>query len=208
MPFSDAWNDTDPPGSELAKNIDDHIRKLRLQIDERMEAMLVEDWAADPLAYLDAVSGKKTGKQILIPFGAFLYGTTGSTSKGVEMHTSYVETYVDTGPMIAPVILPPGVTVTLVELMADKGDTTSVSWQFSYRLFSAGGSTDDENVIDAGTTFSTAGIQIKATGALTEVIAANTLYWIRVSATGSSGQAYDLFGARITYDTPAHLNTI
>lgn len=48
MPYANAWNDTDPPGTELARNIDDQIRLLRSEIHERMDDVVV-DWTADPV---------------------------------------------------------------------------------------------------------------------------------------------------------------
>jgi hypothetical protein len=36
MPYTDAWNTTDPAGTVQANQIDDQIRKLRVELDERL----------------------------------------------------------------------------------------------------------------------------------------------------------------------------
>lgn len=48
MAYTNAWSVTVPAGSELANTIDDHLRRLRLDIEERMND-IVADWAADPV---------------------------------------------------------------------------------------------------------------------------------------------------------------
>lgn len=48
MAYTNAWSVTVPAGSELASTIDDHLRRLRLDIQERMND-IVTDWTADPV---------------------------------------------------------------------------------------------------------------------------------------------------------------
>jgi len=42
MPYTNAWNTTDPAGSAAANTIDTEIQKLRLQMQERVFAQLFE----------------------------------------------------------------------------------------------------------------------------------------------------------------------
>lgn len=48
MAYTNAWSNAVPAGSDAANTIDDQIRRLRLDIDERMTD-LVDNWEADPV---------------------------------------------------------------------------------------------------------------------------------------------------------------
>lgn len=56
MAYTNPWSDTDPPGSQNANTVDDEFRQLRLDIHERMDA-LVEDWTDDPVVPLGGGAG-------------------------------------------------------------------------------------------------------------------------------------------------------
>lgn len=54
MAFSNPWSNIIPAGSDPANTADDELRKLRLDVDERMDT-LVGDWSADPIVVLTGI---------------------------------------------------------------------------------------------------------------------------------------------------------
>ena len=56
MAHTRAWSDSTPLGSRAAREIDDSIRELKVDIHERMDD-IVEDWTADPIVLKSGVSG-------------------------------------------------------------------------------------------------------------------------------------------------------
>jgi len=198
MAFTDPWNVTDPPGTEQARNIDNHIRKLRLQLEERFEAAWVKDFTADPLELRDEVSGFKEGKMLLIPMADIKThtGEGANESTGGE----YVETSTD---FFIPIRLPPGVTIKYVELLAHRLSNT-FQWELRSRPFGPGSSTIIETVTHSAPN---TGIGISITPELNVVVDSNTLYWINGNRVPTN-EGRRLYGARVTYNTPNHWSTI
>lgn len=58
--YTNPWTNTSPPGSQAANTIDDEIRKLRLDIFQRMSDV-VEDWTADPVIPLGGGGASSLG---------------------------------------------------------------------------------------------------------------------------------------------------
>lgn len=77
MPYTNTWDPTTPDGSEDADQIDDIIQALKLDIQERMEDTLFDDFTADPLVLKTTITGEVTGLERWIPFSAFK-GATGN----------------------------------------------------------------------------------------------------------------------------------
>lgn len=87
MPYTNSWDDDVPAGTVAANLIDDHIRRLRLDLHERMDE-LVEDWTTDPVVPLaqtgnnvqhigyddsEAVGSKAIGDQTVVTTLALRY---------------------------------------------------------------------------------------------------------------------------------------
>lgn len=205
MPHTNPWNVTDPPGSELGKNIDDHIRKLRVDIGDRFADIMV-DVMADPVDLTPPYKGNVIGKKMIIPFSAF---NSDTDDKEANYDAYRLQYFTDTHILTAPVILSPGCTITLVEVLLNKLDATSVDWDLFMIPFVAGG-TDDQHVSLFHKNEAAAGRIISSSGlpALAVAISNAAMYYIGVDAIGPAGYGSILYGARVTYDTPDCRNTI
>lgn len=110
MVYSNSWDDTHPPGSELAKNIDEAIRRLRLDIHERMDHV-VADWEADPVVpvgsgaiakakYADYNDGNSIGNKVVVAadIRAFLsIKVTATTTASGQLNLDLDEINTETG---------------------------------------------------------------------------------------------------------------
>ena len=207
MPHTRAWSVTIPPGGTQAKQIDDEIRKLRVDIDERFADVMV-DVLADPVDLKPQFKGNVDGKVMVIPFAAF---NSNTETKETFYENGRGFAFTDTGPVMAPVILSPGCIVTKVEVLVDKGDAASVEFDFFARSFAAGagrpGSTTAQVSLFHGAGAG-AGVILIASGVLAVVIDDEQLYYIAIDGIGAAGNSYDFYGARVTYNTPDCRNTI
>jgi hypothetical protein len=202
MPHTNAWNVTDPPGTEQAKNIDDHIRRLRVDLGDRL-ADLVVDVMADPLKLKADAQDPVVDKQLIIPFSDFMVTTNG---KEAEFHDGYCLAYTDTGLLMCPVQVPVGCTITKVEVLVDVADADSINWSFDSRSFAAGGgrpASQTAQVILANGNVAGAGVKIGASGVLAVLVSAAQMYYIAIDGVGANGNSYDLYGARVTYTSPS-----
>lgn len=207
MGHTRAWDVTLPPGTTQAKQIDDEIRKVRVDVDERFADIMV-DTLADPVDLKPQFKGNVDSKQLVIPFPMFNSDTNG---KDTTYHLGYGQAFTDTGPLVAPIILPPGVIMTLVELLIDKGDAASIEMDVMARSFAAGAGrpgSQTANVSLSHVTSAGAGVVILPTAALNVTIDPAQLYYIVVEAIGPAGNSFDFYGARVTYKTPDCRNTI
>ena len=201
MPHTNAWNVTDPPGNEQAKNIDNHIRKLRVDIADRM-GDIVTDWTADPVKIKSSGIDQVVDKIRVISFADFKTTTIG---KEAVYTSGRLYAFTDTDGLYCDIDIPVGCIITKVEVLADVGDATNITWTLYNRSFAAGGarpaSVSAENVL---ATLTTAGSGVKnmASGVLAITITDAFLYYLGVEAGGAAGNSFDLFGARITYTMP------
>ena len=206
MPHTNPWNVTDPPGTELAKNIDNSIRKLRVDIGDRFADFMV-DVSADPVVLKPEYRGNVIGKQKLISFAAFNCDTSG---KEAEYRAGYLLAFTDTGGMFADCDIPVGCTITKVEVLVDVGDAASAEFDLYSRPFAAGAGRPSSlaaQVSLAHISTAAGGTALMTTGVLAVVVAAGNIYYIGIEGIGAAGNSFDIFGARITYDTPDNRNT-
>ena len=109
MAYSRAWSNITPTGSALANTIDDEVRNLRQDIQERMDTLLgAGKWATDPVADL-------TGKVLYIPGWAGMKGAdTGvgfvAASDGLSL------TNLGNCIWYIPIVLPQGCTITGIQV--------------------------------------------------------------------------------------------
>jgi hypothetical protein len=201
MPHTNPWNVTDPPGSEQAKNIDNHIRKLRVDIGDRA-ADIVVDVMADPWKLKADAQDPVVGKQRLISFADFKTTTIG---KEAVYTAGRLYAFTDTDGLYADVDIPVGCTITKIEVCADVGDANDITWTCYNRAFAAGGarpaSVTAQNSLATLVTAG-AGVKLMASGVLAITIAAGFVYYLAIEASGPAGNSFDLYGARITYDSP------
>jgi hypothetical protein len=193
------WNITSPAGTEQAKNIDNEFRKLRQQIEDALEGTLVVDMTTDPIAARPEILGNVTGKVLTIPFAAFNRDSGNQALfDGRRLHIYSGILYV------APLSLPPGVTITKVEALIGMNVLTGITIAL-YKLISP----SDVNTPVAAATTSAAGRYRTGTAVFAESVASDAFYTIRV--TGTAGALVDvgyLYGAFVTYTTPDCRNTV
>ena len=204
MPYTNAWNTTDPAGSAAANTIDTEIQKLRLQMQERVFAQLFEPavpgvYTDDPLPLKDVIIGKKVGKTIT--FGSFS-ATLVETDDDVNWSDDFFLS--DDGPnhtvrLNCP--LPVGVTVTKVEFLVDKFSSGTVTCTLMKGSFAA---TPASPSVAATAIVSIAGAAIVDSGVVAVTVDANDYCFAKL--VGSSGR-FKFYGVRITYDTPDARNT-
>ena len=216
MPFTNLWSKVIPAGGTQAKLIDDHARQLRLDLEERFQILfepsVVGDpddpqpisFARDPLVLANAIIGKKLDKKLVIPFASFVKQTLG---KEVIYDIYKLYAFTDSAPLIASIILPPGVTLKRVEMFWDRVDAGSVTVNVRKRAFLAGQPQNDSQII-ATKNNNVDGVRVDATPDFVEVISDAGLYYIEIEAAGTAGNSFHLYGARLTYDSPTSLNTI
>lgn len=201
MPHTRAWDVTQPPGTTQAKQIDDEIRKLRVDIDERWRDFMV-DPLADPVDLKPQFKGNVVGKILVIPFANF---NSNTSAKETWYNNGYGQAFTDTGPLLAGVSLTPGCIVTKVEVLVDKGDAASVEFDFFARSFAAGAGRPGSQTAQASLFHGSgagAGVIIIASGVLAVTIDAAQMYYIALDGIGAAGNSFDFYGARVTYDVP------
>lgn len=79
MPHTHPWSVTEPPGSALAADIDQKIRDLRLDLEERLEETVIEDMSADPCVAKTGLGGSGGETRLMI------YNFTGSTGSAGDL---------------------------------------------------------------------------------------------------------------------------
>lgn len=204
MSYTNTWAALrDISGSTTPANqIDDKFRDRMNGLQERLETELIQDCEADPWVVQDALKGKVTGKVLVIPHSAFIeLASVGDLTLAFGSNSmGWVN---GDGVMQAAVMLPPGVTVTLVEFLINNGSGT-FNWRFFKHAFST--SSHTETNIATGTS-ATTGDQIVSSGVLAEVIDGGQIYQISCHNTGVT-PSVAVFGARITYNTPSSQQTI
>lgn len=196
MAYTNTWNTTSPAGSVAAKLIDDHIRQLRLDLQERMLALVV-NMTDDPVIVLDAVRGVKTGKKLIISASEFYCEP--------ETEVTYAGLYADVnsaaGVLRAPFSLPSGVSIKKIRWLLDNNDTAVLTVTLKSSPFSVAAAVTTANTQTKATT----GLEIKDSGAISIAVNGTDYYWLE--ADKSSGASFRLYAVEITYDTPDSRST-
>lgn len=206
MPYTRVWTKVNPPGSQAANTADDELRNLREDIEQRITS-LVTGWdtavPTDPIVVKPEILGNVTGKTILLHSSAFDQieaantAWTGTDSTAIKSTAAQV--------LRAPLVIPVGVTVTLLEVMINWGAGGAHTCKLRYQDF-AGGALVVTDVAAISIT-SGAATAIYASGALTHVVLANKMYFIEMTL-GVPAVAAFFNGVRVTYNTPDTRNTL
>lgn len=202
MPYVVNWTTLTVDGSTTdAKDIDVKLTNIADALKERLEDVLIEDATDDPWVLKDTAGGAVVGKRLLIPHTSFV-PLTGNTS---AVRPTDIINIDEPGEWSqASLILPPGVTITLVEFLVDMATNDTINW----KLFSHNFSTTTpgtENAIASGSSVAT-GVHIISSGALGHVVLNNLLYQLAINVTGVN-PSFLLHGARVTYNTPSSKET-
>lgn len=207
MAHTRAWDVTLPPGTTQAKQIDDEIRKLRVDVDERFADFMV-DVLADPVVLKPQYSGKVDGLRMVIPFSSF---NSNTDLKETHYSAGFGQAFTDTGALVGSVILGAGCVVTKVEVLVDKGDAASVEFDFYARVFAAGAGrpgSQTSQVSLAHVSGAGAGVIILDSGVLAVTILDTQMYYIGIDGIGPAGNSFDFYGARVTYNKPDNRNSL
>lgn len=202
MPYTNAWNTTDPAGSVAANTIDTEIQKLRLQLQERVFATLFDSpYTDDPLVVRDIITGKQASKTIM-------FGPYGIAPEQLEDEYTWGEGFVASdsdGTIRINCPMPQGVTITKVEFLVDRLFCSSVVCSLMEAVFSASPSAPSS--VASGST-SGAGANLVTASGLAIVVGANDYYYAKLAGVGGAlNVGFAFYGVRITYDAPDGRNT-
>lgn len=202
MSYSNDWDETLVPGSTPARDIDDKFRLFSNAIKERMETFLVQDWNADPVEPQEDLVGSVENKTIII--GGSSFRELNGSLKAVELNPNFLAIFRGSARVIAPVILPPGVQLKLIEFQVNRGDVTNYTW----RLIAVGFDTTAAETVVASNTDAVAGAHIHSQ-ALTHTVVSNAAYYIDLDTAGAADtDSMRLYAVRLTYDTPDSTKTL
>lgn len=199
MPYVEAWNETDPPGTEQAKNIDEHFRKIRRQLTERFDDKLFADFAADPLVLKDEISGKKDGKVLIIPAHLFV----GQPVGGFPNYTTDGVGFDSTVTLYSGLILPVGTTIKRLRFHFSSGGAVV---QMNGRLVSTPITPPLTTTVLTTVTSNAAGERIADSGDITWPVLVSVRYHLEVYSNSLSDTTFAM--AEVTYNTPTHRDTI
>lgn len=195
MAYTNEWDTTSPPGGELAKKIDDHIRRLRLDLHERFNTLLKDDGMnEDPIVLKDELIGKVATKKLLIPPWSFQ-----NTVGGQKYFDNRVQPSAVDAPLYASVVLPSGVTITRVDIVFDLNATASLTWSLqrvSYD-FSAPGAAEILLAVNENQQGRRAGVADNLNIAVTD----EYVYAVVVDSNNTS-QDLRIYGMRVWYSCP------
>ena len=104
MAYTNTWTVIAPAGSAAANTVDDEIRKLRLDMEERLEEFLIENMSADPVV-------RKIGTSQVNAARAWT-GATFALPDGADTAINLVQETFDTGSFHDNSINPSRLTVT------------------------------------------------------------------------------------------------
>lgn len=206
--YSTPWDVNRPAGGTQAKLIDDEIRQLRHDLEERLEDTLFVDMAADPIVLKDSVLGKKDGITRIIGFPEFIASTQG---KEIDyFREGYGIGFTDSGALVASLlsVVPVGCVVTKLEWLVDKAGTDGLVCEFSRRPFVTGAFATGNFVVINTVNVNAGGWAIYPSVDLNIPIVDDEIYYLAIEANGAAGISYRFGGCRITFnrDSTEHAN--
>lgn len=198
MAYTNAWNETVPTGLTARDQVDDLFRQFKLDLRERIEEALIVNVAADPWVAKTGITGTVVGKKRLYSFSCF---NDWSEAPDVTVGSNlYLRDNVGGSHLYCDFGLPPGVTITLIRVLVDPQSVVS-NWIARKITFDA---SPVIGTVVASLNFSGAGgIQFSSSSALTELVAANQMYYVDVQLI----EPARLYGMEVTYDTPSNVAT-
>jgi|SRR5678810_249808 len=192
MAYSNVWSNSIPAGTEAAKNIDDQIRQLRLDIFERMNDLVV-DWTDDPVVF----SPGGSGSTLIIPATAFQGDPLFPPASGTQISWLYQTVQAQGTPIYAPLTpyVSVGSEIVKLEWLVDRETVPTITGSLYHTDFSItpGFGTQDHTIsTSAGT------LQIMDSGAISITIDADKYYTLELHP-GTSGTALaKLYAVRVT----------
>lgn len=197
MAYTNEWSNIVPAGSEQAATADDHMRRIRLDVSERMET--IANWTEDPITLKDEAIPFNAVKQMIIHGCAFQVLDDGT---GANYGDSGLDPVSNTAePLRAPLILPTGVTVSSIEWLVNNGDAAELSLEVISIAFDLSLSQTVHSTLTV--TSSGIGIQIQTTDF---VITEGRAYFLKADKGG--GASFGLHAVRVNYIPNSALETL
>lgn len=203
MAYTNTWNNNSPPGTQAANTADDELRKLRLDITERMNA-LVTDWLADPIVPLSSLSGAADGLYLLFGPHIFHPNSVEVASDSLvaaavhpyhlNVHEYYQNTDAGGFDAWANIIVPVGVTITEFAAGMDINGGASASCAFYKSVITTGATA----AVCPTVVRTAAGVGLATSAAFSEVTDDHTVYGIRFFC--PVGDQARFYGCRIKYN--------
>jgi hypothetical protein len=196
MAYTRTWDNT-VSGAQLANTIDTIIANKLVDIQERLEDVLIVSMSAAPVVVKDSVKGKVVGKKRFIP-GVFFDSVASDDVGHVNWpnQQGYVTADSVAAPLKAPLNLSPGTTITRIRWLVGNVDAATLSMRLHYKPFTTGAVTVTVDL----QTKATSGEEIKDSGTVSYLVA-DGFYWMEIDkVTGGAG--FTLVGVEITFDVP------
>lgn len=203
MPYTRSWQESAPTDADLRSQVDDFFRNLKVDIRERMNDSLVEDWTADPVIPKSSVGGKVNGKSLYLPGTAFQgYATSVSgTLSFINGRFSLSRSGNSVGAFgYAPLDLPHNTEITGLYFAIDNPGDQLVSLRLRRRPWSISvGTLETVNAI------SSTDSNVQGAVIATHTVDPGYLYLLEVEYTANTGDfnfTTNLYGVRVVYNTP------
>ena len=200
MAFTRGWDNTTPPGTRDADEIDDIIRELKVDLYERLIAKIFNSLPnttveAD-LVVRPEILGNVVGKRMYIHGSAFQV----DADEGVgEYSDDGLAVTPNHDPLRAPLILPPGAKVTRIQWLISSTASATCTLRLCHMDFTVGMAQTVDNDLSSGTT----GARIVDSGDLTAtpIVIGNAVYFLRGDQSGSAGlpSLFEIHGVLILY---------
>jgi len=200
MPYTNAWSDVRPPGTELARNIDDEFRAFRLDVHERMNSLVV-DWTADPVVL--APSGSSDLIRI-IPYSSWLNDYHGVA--GVGIFDGVAVGASGSGPYAATVnaVIPRNATITNIIHNISPEVGGGITWEFKLLSvdFPVAAPIAPTTVYSMSTAVD--GIQVMDSGVISKTLDSdNKIYsFVFEDIAGPAGKLCQIIATKVTYTLP------
>jgi hypothetical protein len=186
MPYTNAWSDIRPPGTELARNIDDEIRALRLDVHERMDAV-VADWTADPVVPLASIPSYQF---LISPAQLFSDSTLGNISNiWTELHAGDPRFFAQLSPPVKV-----GEKIIKVEVRIDRRTVPTFTVEIDSTTFDG----VHTPAIEFTMATSAGGDQLLDSGPIAITLDAAKVYTLFLDQGASGSDFVKFYGARIT----------
>lgn len=205
MVFSRGWDNTTPPGTRNANEIDDIIREFKVDLSERFLSKLL---SALPNTTVESdvivkpeILGNGTKKMVI--HGTAFTMESSDNGSYLDSGESGLGTY---GGFRAALQLPNGVSITQIRWLVTNNNAVTLTLDLRSLAFAVGLATA---VLDHRTTI-VVGTQIVDSGVLGAPIAidSGTAYHLFFDSNGALATSFILHAVEITYTTPDCRNTI
>lgn len=202
MAYTNAWTVSVPAGSAPANQIDDYMRRTRLDIQERLLSVF-DNMTDDPVVVKDSIKGKVIGKRMIIPYTSFVLDDPSSDAVTYEGSDTGDDPMIivnsSAGPVRASVILPGGITITRIQWLLDNTDSNQITLKLLAANFAVGSTLITLNSMIKGDS----GEEIVDSGTISIPISdpAGRFFWLWADK-NTGGGPFHIKAVQLVYTTP------